>query len=64
MDSVFKSATGTMSSETMNVERVNPTSEKPKFGRGTLTFEMKKVKGTRCVQINGCHREIGTEHGL
>ncbi len=49
MDGVFKSATVTMLSETVNVERVNPTSEKPKFGRGTLNFELKKNKDTQCV---------------
>ena len=49
--------------ETYRVERVNPTSEKPKFGRGTGWNETKGRLDSFMLQINDCHHASGTEHG-
>lgn len=49
--------------ETYKVERVNPTSEKPKFGRGTVENELKFDTGA-FAQINDCRPARETEHGL
>ena len=54
MESACKSVKVTNRTEMSGWNVINPASEKPKFGRGTLLSEQKSDKGTY-VQINGCH---------
>ena len=42
---------------------INPASEKPKLGRGTVKGEL-KLEMAANAEINGCHAVRRTEHGL
>lgn len=50
--------------ETKEWNEVNPTREKPKFGRGVLTKEFNGVKDQVIGRLMFVAYILGTEHGL